>query len=38
MSNTALLTTGYVAVVVLYGLYWATLRMRVARLAKKARG
>lgn len=35
MSNAALLTTGYVAAVVLYGVYWVTLKVRIARHERK---
>ena len=35
MSNTSLLTFGYVFVTVLYGAYWLRLKSRVAKLEKK---
>lgn len=38
MSNTALLVTGYVLVTLLYGAYWASLRIRVRRLERLLAG
>ena len=37
MSNTTLLTVGYVGTVVLYGAYWASLQIRINRRTKRAR-
>lgn len=37
MSNTTLLYGGYVFVTLLYGAYWASIKLRLAKLENKGR-